>query len=164
VLNKLNVDKLNIAIGHHGINYFHENDQNGFLNNLSDFNIDMYLYGHQHKVGGEFLSSGYNIIPQVVSGSNISDKFSDTAIMIGNFQKSQATCSIHCHSWNKVSEYWHADPSKGRLFSNGSMDFKIERLLESPENRILHVNEDEFSKFLLEFVKLFNRSFITQHF
>lgn len=157
-LKEIDEDKncVNIAIGHHGIDCFSENEQTKIINSLIDYGIDIYLCGHIHKPKYHFDNDNYRKLPMFVSGSNIVDEYATASFISGEIDFEEKKGKTVYHSWNNEIEKWNIDLNVGRRIINGSLDFSLERfeLEDDPDSELYlskNLDEDDFKRFIIEF-------------
>ena len=149
--------KINIAIGHHTIDCFHETERDRIINRMVDHNVDMYLAGHVHKPKYHFEANNSRTIPMFVCGAGMVDDFATNSFIMGSIELESKDGKISYHSWNNEIEKWDIDPNIGRKVLKGDLNFGIDRLKKKPEilsneaEITFGVDEDEFREFLIEF-------------
>lgn len=159
-------NKVNIAIGHHGLECFNEDEKKDLIWLFNDYSIDLYLCGHMHKNNINFYNQGQREIKSIVCGANMKDDFADASIVIGTIDFILSECSIEYYSWCDRNRNWIKDNTvHRRINTNGNMVFSLERLKEikdslgeitdmEKEIEILTkptVKTEKFQKFLLDF-------------
>lgn len=157
-LKEINGDKdcINIAIGHHGIDCFSENEQTKIMNSLIDYGIDIYLCGHIHKPKYFFDYNNYRNLPMFASGANIVDGYATASFITGEIDLEEKKAKIVYHSWNDEIERWNIDLNVGRRITKGSLNFNLDRFvvendLESELYLSSNLDEDDFKRFIIEF-------------
>jgi predicted phosphodiesterase/SAM-dependent methyltransferase len=97
--------KLNIAVGHHGIDYIAEDDQVKFRQLLDTLGVDLYLSGHSHRLDCETFDLTNNKIRQVTAGGLISDNYTDISFSVVNMKDVQCTTlqyyTYACGTWQE---------------------------------------------------------------
>lgn len=152
-------EKINIAIGHHTIECFHESERDKIINRFVDQDIDIYLAGHVHKPKYHFEANNNRIIPMFVCGSGMVQNFGINNFLICNIDLETKQGKTTYHSWNNDLEKWDIDSNVGRQVNKGNQIFNIDRLkkndnvLEILEQEYVDSNLDvnEFKEFLIEF-------------
>lgn len=120
--------KLNIAIGHHTIECFHESEREKILNRFIDQDIDIYLAGHTHNPRYHFEANNNRIVPMFVCGSGMVDDFGTSNFIFGSIDLESNKGKVVYHSWNNDLEKWDIDTGIGRKVYRGNLEFDIERL------------------------------------
>ena len=157
-----NSKAINIAIGHHSIECFHETERDKIINRLIDNNVDIYLCGHTHKPKYHFDTNNYRELPMFVCGGNMVDDFATVGFISGEIDLSTKKGSVTFHSWNNDYEKWDIDVNLGRKVVNGSLKFQLERFniteeqIEEDLEIPVGLDEDEFREFIIEFHKAFS--------
>lgn len=148
---------LNIAIGHHTIDCFHETERDRIINRLVDHNVDIYLAGHVHKPKYQFEANNKRIIPMFVCGAGMVDDFATNSFIDGSIDLENKKGKVSYHSWNNELEKWDIDSNIGRKVLKGDLFFEVDRfkkkqeILKTENEIALGVDEDEFKEFLIEF-------------
>lgn len=148
-----NEDKLNIAIGHHGLMCFIDKEKRMFRNTLSDFKIDMYLSGHFHKPEINFDNNNTNETYHFVVGSNIVDEYAIPCFMQGEVDLSNGSAIARYYKWYEDNENWDVYSGIDRRFNNGEMEFDIDKLKSKKKIKEIEIDleEDNFKDFIIEF-------------
>ncbi|EPY2308472.1 metallophosphoesterase family protein [Clostridium sporogenes] len=154
ILNKLNKDdsKVNIAIGHHGIDCFHETERNSIVYNFIDNGIDIYMCGHVHDGNYKFYNYDLTELPVLTSGSLMLEGYSKATFITGQINLNNKQCKVQYHSWINDIQKWDIDNTIGRRLKNQRLTFDLERFKKKDEEYI-EVNEDEFEEFIIEFIE-----------
>lgn len=150
-LNK-NTDKINIAIGHHGIDCFHEEERESIIYNFIDSGVDMYLCGHVHNGNYKFYNNDLTELPVLTSGSLMLDGYAKATFMTGEIDLETKECVVKYHSWINDIQKWDIDNSIGRRLKNQRLTFDLSRFKKKDEIAI-DVSEDEFQEFIIEFIE-----------
>lgn len=159
-------EKINIAIGHHTIECFHESERDKIINRFVDQDIDIYLAGHVHKPQYHFEANNNRIIPMFVCGSGMVQDFGTNNFLIGSIDLKTMQGKMTYHSWNNDLEKWDIDSNVGRQVCKGNQIFDIERLkkkdkvsdISGKEYIDTNLDEDEFKEFIIEFHSQFKYS------
>ncbi|MCQ2016028.1 metallophosphoesterase family protein [Clostridium butyricum] len=152
-------EKINIAIGHHTIECFHESERDKIMNRFVDQDIDIYLAGHVHQPKYHFEANNNRILPIFVCGSGMVQDFGTNNFLVGSIDLITNEGKMTYHSWNNSLEKWDIDSNVGRLVCKGNQIFNIERLKkkDSPPDEVeiqyidTNLDENEFKEFLIEF-------------
>ena len=151
-----NTHKINIAIGHHGIDCFHEDERDSIVYNFIDCGVDIYLCGHVHSGNYKFYNDDLTELPVLTSGSLMIDEYKATFIT-GEIDEKTKECNIQYHSWISDIQKWDIDNSIGRRLKNQRLTFNLSRFKKNNEvtnNEVtIDINEDEFEKFIIEFIE-----------
>ena len=157
--------KVNIAIGHHGLECFNDKEQEILIDLFDDYDIDLYLCGHMHKNNINFYSQGKRNISSIVCGANMKDSFADASIVIGDIDGILSTCSIEYHKWSKINKWVKDNEIHRRVNSQGQVSFELDRIkkIQDASGEITDldkeiemltkpkVKEEKFQRFLLDF-------------
>ncbi len=150
-LKKLEDDtKLNIAIGHHGLDCFNSIEQSRIEHDFVDCNVDIYLCGHIHKPKYAFPSDDRRTVPIFNCGSLMVDGYSGSCFITGCFDLESKTGDIYYHAWSTDNAKWFQDSNVGRRLVNGRLNFNLERL-QSAEPTAPVIDEDELKQFIVDF-------------
>ncbi|MGG7213574.1 metallophosphoesterase family protein [Clostridium nigeriense] len=159
-------NKVNIAIGHHGLECFNDKEQETLVYLFDDYDIDLYLCGHMHKSNINFYGQGKRDIRSIVCGANMKDSFADASIVIGNIDFILSTCSIEYHKWSDGINSWAKDNEIHRKINReDQVNFELERLkkIKDDSGEVTDIDEEierliqpkvkieKFQKFLLDF-------------
>ncbi|HBF6521665.1 TPA: metallophosphoesterase [Clostridioides difficile] len=152
-------EKINIAIGHHTIECFHESERDKIINRFVDQDVDIYLAGHVHKPKYHFEANNNRVIPMFVCGSGMVQDFGTNNFIVGSIDLETKQGKITYHSWNNDLEKWDVDSNVGRQVCKGDQKFDIDRLKKKDNiSNILEkeyidtdLDENEFKEFLIEF-------------
>ena len=149
---KKNTNKINIAIGHHGIDCFHESERDSIVYNFIDSGVDMYLCGHVHNGNYKFYNNDLTELPVLTSGSLMLDGYAKATFITGEIDIESKECNIQYHSWISNIQKWDIDNSIGRRLKNQRLTFNLSRFKRKDEVSI-DINEDEFQEFIIEFIE-----------
>jgi predicted MPP superfamily phosphohydrolase len=144
-------DKYNIAIGHHNIDYFFEEEQSKIYNNFSDNNIDFYMCGHSHKPKVFVDSSNEKELYVLRAGAVVSDGYAVATYSIGTIEYN--TCEVKYFSWDEEDERWIKETKGlGRRTNDGIVSFDVKKNNKNNiiENEI-EIELDEFREFIVNF-------------
>ncbi|HFJ9508998.1 metallophosphoesterase family protein [Bacillus cereus group sp. Bce033] len=153
---------LNIAIGHHTINCFCEEDREAIKTNFLDNHIDLYLAGHVHNPSYNIsLNHGEEPFLELISSAIMEDEYAKPGFIEVEVNLEDGKSNIKYHIWNEHGAYWAIDNQVGRRVKNGILKHTIERLnkkkvpevlkeWELPQDPPLEVDENEFKKFIID--------------
>lgn len=141
---------INIAIGHHPIPAFVEDDQRIIWNLFNDYNIDFYLCGHMHKGAYDFDLSGERNIPTYQCGSGRVDDYATVTFFVGELNTENNTGELESYRWLPKEECWTIGGIEGRRAISGKMGISLERRLRET-SEFEDVDEDEFRRFMMKF-------------
>lgn len=122
-------DSVNIAIGHHPISHFVQTDQQKIWNMFNDYNVDLYLCGHQHKGAYDSDSSGERNIPTYQCGSGRVDDYATVTFFVGELDIDKSSGKLTSYRWMPKEECWTVGGIDGRRAISGEMDIMLERNL-----------------------------------
>ncbi len=145
---------INIAIGHHPIACFSENDQAKIWNMFNDFNIDFYLCGHLHRGAYDYDLSGSRLIPTYQCGSGRVDDYATVTFSIGELNVSKRRGKVVSYKWLTNEECWTIGGIDGRRAISGEMDITLDRFSNISSSSLVDdvdVDEDEFRRFMMKF-------------
>lgn len=147
-------EKFNIAIAHHTLDCLDDNEQRFMENTLIDCDVDILLCGHMHKPKYTFRADDYRAIPMFTCGAGIADKYVQACFITGKIDLALNSGSVTYHSWHQINQNWFIDNSIGRRTASGPLEFDLERFLQTEENTLFEmVDEDEFKQFIINFHK-----------
>ena len=118
---------INIAAGHHPVNWFTENDQQFIWKNFNDYNIDFYLCGHMHKGAYNFNSSGGRGIPSFQCGSGKAERDTAVTFSTGEVDISAKKGRLTSYKWLVKEARWASGGLEGRRAASGVLDLILER-------------------------------------
>jgi predicted MPP superfamily phosphohydrolase len=118
---------INIAIGHHSIDWLNPHERDQFLNTLSDNRVQLYLCGHIHEPKCGFYVNNIKNINILGCGAFIQDDQSTAGIAIGKIDRVTGEGSVAFHKWSPKIEQWVIDPEVSREGSKGVIPFKISK-------------------------------------
>lgn len=146
-------ESVNIAIGHHPIKHFLEENQEKIWNNFNDYNIDFYLCGHVHKGGYSYDLDGGRIIPTYQCGSGRVDDYATVTFLVGELDLKTKKGKIMSYKWLINEECWSVGGMDGRKATTGEIDIVLDRFQEEKDLELenMEVNEDEFRRFMMQF-------------
>ncbi|KZL91704.1 metallophosphoesterase family protein [Clostridium magnum] len=147
-----NTNKVNIAIGHHGIDCFHEEERDSIIYNFIDSGVDMYLCGHVHNGNYKFYNNDLTELPVLTSGSLMLDGYAKATFITGEIELKTKECVVKYHSWINDIQKWDIDNTIGRRLKNQRLTFDLSRFKKKDEFAI-EVSEDEFQEFIIEFIE-----------
>lgn len=130
VLNELNeadYEKINIAIGHHGIDCFCKEERDDIIYNFLDNKVDMYLCGHVHDGNYGFYNKDLIEFPVLTSGALMLDGYAKATFLTGEIDLDEKKCLVQYHSWINDIKQWDLDNTIGRRIKNQKLDFELER-------------------------------------
>ena len=144
---------INIAIGHHPITCFLEENQEKILNNFNDYNIDFYLCGHLHKGAYSYDLNVGRAIPTYQCGSGRVDEYATVTFLIGELDMNTKKGKITSYKWLVNEECWTVGGMDGRKAVSGELEITLDRFQknESTSFEDEEVNEDEFRRFMMQF-------------
>ena len=151
VHNNLDEDKVNIAIGHHSIECFCQQEQNKIINTLVDAGVDLYLCGHSHKPKISIDNNNDRDFYVIVAGAGIVDDYAIPTYVIGEVNDNK--CKITYYSWDNQDEVWSKETKGlGRKVKDGVFTFELRNEINFIEDeKEIFIEEDEFKEFLIEF-------------
>lgn len=122
--------KLNIAIMHHGVEYFREDERKTFQHLMEDSQIDLVFTGHSHQIGVYTYDSTKNKIQEFTCGAPIVDSYSEPSFFCCSFDtdSKELTCELHFYSLK--TENWNIASNELREFKNGVYSFVPRRFQE----------------------------------
>ncbi len=122
-------DELNIAIGHHGLECFHEIEQNQLKSLFRDYNIDLYLSGHAH---GSLINYDRHLdMHFCVCRQAKSDSYDSGGFAVGNIDTESGNNYIEFHVWNRDKGYWTWDTEVGYQAPYGTYHFNTAKFPSS---------------------------------
>lgn len=120
--------KLNIAIGHHNIDCYNDEEKSELLNLFRDYNIDFYLSGHIHDSSAVYEPK-CNTHLIVCNQMKADEKEYYGGFSVGNI--SDKDCHIEFYKWSGNGD-WAVDTNVGTILRNGIYNLEHGRIL--PEN------------------------------
>jgi len=123
----INRDKPVIVLGHHGSEFFTQYEKNELELFFSMMNVDIYLYGHNHKLSYDVITRNqFHYIHQIACGSLTCESvgFSFT---IGEYVSNCHSITVTPYKYNK-NFGWKADHDLHQWFRKGNT-FPLDRLI-----------------------------------
>ncbi len=127
-----NSNKLNIAIGHHGIDCIHKGDQNQLITLFDSMNIDIYLCGHNHEIGFQKWDSSENGISQFMCGGIFKDNYNSPSFMTTEYNLETHSCATTIYFYSTNNNSWNIMSDARYPFKNGIYYFTPKRLQPTP--------------------------------
>lgn len=158
-------DNPNIAIGHHSLECFTNEEQDEIIKMFVDYDVDIYLCGHMHKSKQKIHKEGKREIRSLVCGANMTDSYAEPTFIIGELNLDTQECSVTYYEWANNRKEWIIDNDVDRnVLEDGTLRHKFERLIKIKETNELvdkkielltnvEVQQDKFEKFLINFCK-----------
>lgn len=156
-------DSLNIAIMHHGIDFFDNKAAKSFQHWAEDHNIDIVFCGHSHQAGIKTYDETRSEIRQYTCGAALIDNYAIPSFYICNFDDDSWQVEICMYTYSKDNSEWEIDNHHMRAFENGenvyyvprkyrkikaekkeNKDYTVEQLLELQHNHMQILNEKVF--------------------
>ncbi|MBD5145386.1 MAG: hypothetical protein HDT21_05660 [Ruminococcus sp.] len=150
-LKKLDKSKLNIAVGHHALDCFAENDRDKIFHEFEDHNILLYLCGHSHMPAYNVNADGTKEIETLISGTMLEDNYAKSGFIHGTLDVDSGEGTATFYYWDNKNQQWIVDNTIGRKAPNGIMKLSLKSY--SNDNEYLQLNYDEFSNFINDFHK-----------
>lgn len=146
-------DCVNIVLGHHPISYFTPSDQSKIFNNFSDYNIDLYLCGHEHKGGYKYDLPDERTIESYKCGGGMVDNYATVTFVIADLNVNKKTGKLTYYKWLEEEECWSKGGVKGRRAISGEIDLILDRFKnhDCESYMEIDINEDEFRRFIMQF-------------
>lgn len=146
-LNNLDKQGINIAVGHHAIDCFSQNDREKIFLEFEDHNVLLYLCGHAHTQAYSINADGTKEIETLFTGTLMMDSFSIPGFIIGEVElsKKMGTATYYC--WDNKNQQWVVNNTIGRRAPNGVRKIS---LIQSTNIENEEINQSEFSKFIID--------------
>lgn len=145
-IRKVNKDDINIAIGHHGLNFLNINDKTRLLQCFNQYGIILYLCGHSHKLGEEFYgSSATFLFQELTCGGLLQDSYNESSFVYGTIdtEKKEIVADLYQYSklgWNK--------------FTTLNAPYKKDIIIEKPDI----IAKTDFDEWSICFSKYYDRT------
>lgn len=112
ILQGINKDYINIAIGHHGLDFLHPDDKIRLLQSFNQYKVLVYLCGHNHQLGEDVfgnLQKGF-LLRQLTCGGLIQDDYNESSFVFGtiNTKESEIHADLYQYiksEWKNISEF-----------------------------------------------------------
>ena len=156
-------DSLNIAIMHHGIDFFDNKAAKSFQHWIEDHNVDIVFCGHSHQAGVKTYDETRSEIRQYTCGAALIDNYAIPSFYICNFENDSWQVEICMYTYSKDNSEWEIDNYHMRAFENGeniyyvprkykkikvekevNQNYTVEQLLELQYNQMQILNERVF--------------------
>lgn len=125
-----NSSKVNIAIGHHGLDMMQKTQKEKLTYAFSESGIDIYLCGHVHEPDFYKLYD-QNDINVFVSGSNFTDDYSIPSFIINEVDLITYNGCAELYLWDKREDFWKIADT--RKFEKGKREYTLKRLKKKGE-------------------------------
>lgn len=123
-LGKIKEDnKLNIAMMHHGVEYFRKEERATFQHLIEDRHIDLVFTGHSHQIGVYTYNENEHKIQQFTCGAPISDSYSEPSFFHCSFDTDSKELICKMHSYYQKIDRWDVASNELREFHNGIYSF-----------------------------------------
>lgn len=109
VLDKIDKTKPTIMVGHHGHSFLHREEVRYIQNRLKDFNIAIYLCGHEHKLSDETV---WDNVRQYTAGciwADESESEANAGYYVGTIDEVN-NATIEGYSWYPDQNKWWTRP------------------------------------------------------
>lgn len=120
-------DYLNIAIMHHGIDFFENKAGKGFQHWIEDHKIDAVFCGHSHRAGIKTYDETKSEIKQFTSGAAIIDSYAIPSFYICNFDEKEWVIEVELYTFSEDNSNWEIDNHHLRAFENGVYKYYVPR-------------------------------------
>lgn len=146
-------NSVNIAVGHHPIRCFLQENQEKIWNNFNDYNIDFYLCSHMHKGAYSYDLNTGRVIPTYQCGSGRVDDYATVTFLVGELDMKTKKGKIISYKWLTNEECWTIGGIEGRKAVTGEMEVILERFQQNAPSSSVdeEINEDEFRRFMMRF-------------
>lgn len=146
-------NSVNIAVGHHPIRCFLQENQEKIWNNFNDYNIDFYLCGHMHKGAYSYDLNTGRVIPTYQCGSGRVDDYATVTFLVGELDMKTKKGKIISYKWLTNEKCWTIGGIEGRKAVTGEMEVILERFQQNAPSSSVdeEINEDEFRRFMMRF-------------
>lgn len=137
---------LNIAIAHHGVECFAEEEQKRLKLYLNNLNIDLLLCGHVHKNVLDRLSNTKYNIPQLSCGGLFTDEYNEPSFIIGEYNPSDSCVKLTNYAYIPNNGRWAISNAVPEPYDNGVFNYTIERLKSLPSTKTSDAPTEEIKK------------------
>lgn len=128
IKNKIKADEcLNIAIMHHGVDFFENRAGKGFQHWVEDGKIDAVFCGHSHRAGIKTYDETQSEIKQFTSGAAIIDGYAIPSFYICNFDEREWVIEVELYTFSENNSNWEIDNHHLRAFENGVYKYYVPR-------------------------------------
>ena len=125
---KIKADEyLNIAIMHHGIEFFEHKAGKAFQHWLEDHKVDIVFCGHSHQAGVKTYDDTKSEIKQFTSGAALIDEYAIPSFYICNFDEKDWVVEIGLYTFSDDNSNWEIDNHHLRAFDNGINKYYVPR-------------------------------------
>jgi WD40 repeat protein len=102
-LQKINKEDINIAIGHHGLDFIDIHDKTKLLQCFNQYNILIYLCGHSHQLGENIYGkSSTFIFQELTCGGLLQDDYNESSFIYGIIDTSNRKISADMYQYDKA--------------------------------------------------------------
>lgn len=150
-LKSLDKTELNIAVGHHALDCFSENERDKIFHEFEDHNILLYLCGHSHTPAYKTNADGTSEIETLIAGTMLEDNYAKSGFIHGTLDVDSWEGTAAFYYWDNKNQQWIVDNTIGRKAPNGIMKLSLKP--NSDDNEYLQLNCDELSRFINDFHK-----------
>lgn len=120
-------DSFNLAIMHHGIDFFNSKAAKAFQHWIEDHNVDIVFCGHSHQAGIKTYDETRSQIRQYTCGAVLIDNYSIPSFYICNFDNDLWQVEICMYTYSKDNSEWELDNHHMRAFENGENIYYVPR-------------------------------------
>lgn len=121
-----NGDRLNLAIMHHGVDFFHETARNQFQHWADKHYIDLVLCGHSHRAGLRTYDETLHEIKQVTCGAALMDEYALPSFYLYDFNEKEWKMRIELYTYSEGGS-WVRDGQHLRAFVGGVYEYCVPR-------------------------------------
>lgn len=140
--------KLNIVLGHHGVECFAENEKSNFLNFLGDLKTDIYVCGHVHRSIIKTLDEAGGAY-QCSCGGLFVDTYNSPSFIIGEYNDVSSEIMLKNYQYIKNVNAWRPSNSLHDPYNeNGVAKWTPNRLENAKGNNMVKskMNENKILK------------------
>lgn len=120
--------KLNIAIGHHNIEAFDESSKKNIYGIFNEFNIHMYLCGHDKNPNSSFDKHEIDKTCILTCAAGIKHDHSAAGMITGTLDIENYKGNVMFHKWSTDTENWVTDNEARRDASKGILPISIKKV------------------------------------
>jgi len=121
-----------IAIGHHGMRFFHSAEENRLSRLFVSEGVDLYLCGHSHHIGRARVENSEREIPVITCGGGLTDtRGAVISFMHGEYDPETFEVRITPYSYSSGSNKFEEDYSLHCLLAKHNNCIKLTRLAEA---------------------------------
>lgn len=133
---------LNIAIMHHGIDFFDDLGERAFQHWVDDKAIDIVICGHSHRAGIRTYEDSKFEIKQFTCGAPLIDGYAIPSFFVFDYDEKKWIVDVQLYTYSIDRHDWILDTQHLRAFPDGHYRYRVLRKYDYKLKEISGVQED----------------------